>query len=106
MAHHDFVEGVRRTAERHGMDLSRPLVLVSGGPDSVALLRAVVGLGGRPAVLHVDHGLRGEGSRADAAFVTDLCAKLGVRGEVEALDLGEASNLQERAREDRKSTRL
>jgi tRNA(Ile)-lysidine synthase len=101
MAHHDFVEGVRRTADRHGMDLSRPLVLVSGGPDSVALLRAVVGLGGRPAVLHVDHGLRGEGSRADAAFVTDLCAKLGVRCEVEVLDFVEASNLQERAREAR-----
>src|SRR5918998_4390874 len=101
MAHHDFVEGVRRTADRHGMDLSRPLVLVSGGPDSVALLRAVVGLGGRPAVLHVDHGLRGEGSRADAAFVTDLCAKLGVRCEVEVLDFVEAANLQERAREAR-----
>lgn len=101
MAHHDFVEGVRRTADRHGMDLSRPLVLVSGGPDSVALLRAVVGLGGRPSVLHVDHGLRGEESRADTTFVKDLCARLGVRCEVEALDLGGVSNLQERAREAR-----
>ncbi|HEV2093972.1 MAG TPA: tRNA lysidine(34) synthetase TilS [Rubrobacter sp.] len=101
MAHHDFVEGLRRTADRHGMDLSRPLVLVSGGPDSVALLRAVLALGGRPAVLHVDHGLRGDESGADAAFVMDLCAKLGVRCEVERLDLGGASNLQERAREAR-----
>src|SRR5215210_4565411 len=101
MAHHDFVEGVRRTAGRHGMDLSRPLVLVSGGPDSVALLRAILELGGDPAVLHVDHGLRGEGSRADAAFVMDLCGTLGVRCEVEVLDLGGASNLQERAREAR-----
>ena len=101
MAHHDFVEGVRRTAGRHGMGLSRPLVLVSGGPDSVALLRAILELGGDPAVLHVDHGLRGEGSRADAAFVMDLCGTLGVRCEVEVLDLGGASNLQERAREAR-----
>ena len=101
MKHHDFVEGVRRTTERHGMDLSRPLVLVSGGPDSVALLRAVLDLGGRPAVLHVDHGLRGDESRADAAFVRELCDGLGVRCEVEDLDLAEGSNLQERAREGR-----
>ena len=101
MEPHDFVEGVRRTADRHGMDLSRPLVLVSGGPDSVALLRAVLALGGGPAVLHVDHGLRGEESRADADFVLALCEELGVRCEVERLDLGNASNLQERAREER-----
>ncbi len=83
------------------MDLSRPLVLVSGGPDSVALLRAVLQLGGRPAVLHVDHGLRGDESGADAVFVRDLCEELDVRCRVEVLDLGGASNLQERARDAR-----
>lgn len=101
MERHDFVEGVRRTARRHGMDLAGPLVLVSGGPDSVALLRAVLALGGEPAVLHVDHGLRGEESRADAAFVRSLCAGLGVRCEVRTLDLREGPGLQERAREGR-----
>jgi len=101
MAHHDFVEGVRRTADRHGMDLSRPLALVSGGPDSVALLRVILALGGNPTVLHVDHGLRGEESGADADFVLALCEELGVGCEVEALDLGGGSNLQERAREGR-----
>src|ERR687893_2774252 len=101
MAHHDFVEGVRLTAGRYGMDLSRPLVLVSGGSDSVALLRAILGLGGDPRVLHVDHGLRGEESGADADFVLDLCEGLGVGCEVETLDLEDAANLQERAREAR-----
>lgn len=101
MAPDDFVSGVRRTAERHGMDLERPLVLVSGGPDSVALLRAVVALGGEPVVLHVDHGLRGEESRADADFVRALCEGLGVRCEVEVLDLGDDANVQERARGER-----
>jgi len=101
MAHHDFVEDVRRMAHRHGMDLSRPLALVSGGPDSVALLRAILDLGGDPTVLHVDHGLRGEDSRADADFVLALCEGLGVGCEVEAVDLGDAANLQERAREAR-----
>jgi tRNA(Ile)-lysidine synthase len=97
----DFAGAVRLTAEGHRMDLSRPLVLVSGGPDSVALLRALLALEGEPAVLHVDHGLRGEGSREDAEFVRGLCEELGVRYEVRRLGLGEGSNLQERAREER-----
>jgi tRNA(Ile)-lysidine synthase len=83
------------------MDLSRPLALVSGGPDSVALLRALVGIGGEPVVLHVDHGLRGDGSREDAKFVRELCEKLGVRCEVRSIKLKEGPNLQERARDER-----
>jgi tRNA(Ile)-lysidine synthase len=83
------------------MDLGRPLALVSGGPDSVALLRALAALGGAPVVLHLDHGLRGEESREDAGFVRDLCGKLGVRCEVRRLRLEEAPNLQERARDER-----
>jgi tRNA(Ile)-lysidine synthase len=83
------------------MDLRRPLTLVSGGPDSVALLRVIVALGGEPVVLHVDHGLRGEESREDAQFVRDLCGRLGVSCEVRWLQLGGASNLQERARDER-----
>jgi tRNA(Ile)-lysidine synthase len=83
------------------MDLRSPLALVSGGPDSVALLRAVVALGGEPVVLHVDHGLRGEESREDAEFVRELCRRLNVRCEVRRLGLEDGSNLQERARDER-----
>lgn len=83
------------------MELERPLVLVSGGPDSVALLRVILDFGGRPTVLHVDHGLRGEESTADANFVRDLCERFGVRCEVEVLDLGGRANVQERARGER-----
>src|SRR5215212_2184426 len=97
----DLSKGVRQTAERYGMDLSRPLALVSGGPDSVALLRALVELGGELAVLHLDHGLRGEESREDAAFVRDLCDRLNVRCEVRRLELAGGQNLQARAREER-----
>jgi tRNA(Ile)-lysidine synthase len=56
------------------------LVGVSGGPDSVALLHALVLL--RPAydlrltVCHVHHGLRPEADR-DAAFVEALGARMG-----------------------------
>lgn len=49
------------------------LVAVSGGRDSVALLHALR-LGGHKklTVIHLDHGLRGRSSAADARFVTRL----------------------------------
>src|ERR687896_248919 len=96
-----FPDKVHRTAERYGMDLRRPLAMVSGGPDSVALLRVVVSLGGEPVVLHVDHGLRGEESHEDAEFVSELCRRLNVRHEVRWISLDGSSNLQERARDER-----
>jgi len=96
-----LLDVVRRTVGRYGMNIRRPLVLVSGGPDSVALLRVVVSLGGEPAVLHVDHGLRGEQSREDADFVRGLCARMGVACEVRRLRLEDGSNIQERARGER-----
>jgi tRNA(Ile)-lysidine synthase len=96
-----LLDAVRRTVERYGMDLSRPLALVSGGPDSVALLRTIISLGGEPTVLHVDHGLRGEQAREDADFVRGLCVRMDAPCEVRRLRLGGFSNLQERAREER-----
>ncbi|MBV9455563.1 MAG: hypothetical protein JOZ19_15840, partial [Rubrobacter sp.] len=69
MDHVAFSTAVGQTARHFAMDLSRPLVMVSGGPDSVALLRALVELESRPMVLYVDHGLRGQESRKDAEFV-------------------------------------
>ncbi len=55
------------------------LVGVSGGLDSVALLRALLETGHRHLIVcHVDHQLRGEQSRADAEWVAELCAQLGV----------------------------
>ncbi len=100
MKQQSFTDAVRRTAERYDMDLSRPLALVSGGPDSVALLLALVGIGGKPIVLHVDHGLRGEESRQDAEFVRALCSRLGVVCEVRRAELGRG-NLQDEARRER-----
>ena len=62
------------------------VVGVSGGPDSVALLdflvafRARTGAPDGAIVLgHVNHGLRGEESEADQAFVEKLAETLGVR---------------------------
>lgn len=62
------------------------LVAVSGGADSVALLRALWALRGsgpgRVVAAHLNHGLRGEQSDADEAFVRELCGRLGVGCEV------------------------
>jgi len=58
----------------------RVLAAVSGGGDSVALLRLLLlareEIPFTIAVAHVDHRLRGESSRQDREFVEDLCARL------------------------------
>ena len=53
---------------------------VSGGADSMVLLYfAVKSLGSdRVVALHIEHGIRGEQSIADAQFVKEECEKLGV----------------------------
>ena len=58
-------------------------VAVSGGPDSVALLRVLTALRetlalGMIEVLHFNHRLRGEASDGDAAFVKALAESLGL----------------------------
>ncbi len=96
----DFSTAVGQTARHFDMDVSRPLVMVSGGPDSVALLRVLIELGSRPIVLYVDHGLRAQESREDAEFVQELCTRLGITCEVRHLEI-KGGNLQDRARRER-----
>jgi tRNA(Ile)-lysidine synthase len=64
------------------------VVAVSGGSDSVGLLRVLHSLaprlGLRLSVAHLDHGVRGDAAQADAAFVAGLSASLGL-----ACDQGE-----------------
>lgn len=58
---------------------SRVLCAVSGGVDSVCLLDLVRRLGDVECLCaHFDHGLRGEASRRDAAFVESLCRDWGI----------------------------
>lgn len=60
----------------------RWLVGVSGGTDSVALLHLLVEAGFRRLVVcHLDHGLRGRASTADAKFVARLAGRLGLECE-------------------------
>ncbi|HEX4697670.1 MAG TPA: tRNA lysidine(34) synthetase TilS [Candidatus Udaeobacter sp.] len=55
---------------------ARYLIGVSGGRDSVALLRWLIGLGYKKLIVcHLNHQLRGRSSDADARFVKKLAAK-------------------------------
>jgi tRNA(Ile)-lysidine synthase len=58
------------------------VVAVSGGGDSIGLLRVLHQLapsaGLRLSVAHLDHGVRGEAARADAAFAAELAGSLGL----------------------------
>ncbi len=64
------------------MNVSLPqgktIVALSGGADSVALLRLLLGQGIPLVALHCNFGLRGEEAERDEAFVRDLCQRLGV----------------------------
>jgi tRNA(Ile)-lysidine synthase len=67
------------------------VVAVSGGPDSVCLLRLLHGIRDILAielhVAHLNHGLRGLESDSDAQYVRDLAEKLGVPSTVEKRDV-------------------
>jgi tRNA(Ile)-lysidine synthase len=75
-----FVETLQRSISAHA--LLQPhagvLVALSGGSDSVALLRALLSLGYSCVAAHCNFHLRGEESMRDERFVRDLCAGLGV----------------------------
>lgn len=64
------------------------VLAVSGGPDSVALLRAVIaakeraGGAGRLFAAHLNHGIRPEDAAADEAWLRELCGRLNVPLEV------------------------
>jgi tRNA(Ile)-lysidine synthase len=66
-----------------GSDAPRHVVAaVSGGADSMALLRILLALAPelalRVTACHVNHGLRGETADRDEAFVREECRRLGV----------------------------
>jgi tRNA(Ile)-lysidine synthetase-like protein len=100
VARGNLIDGVKHAIQRYGMDPSRPLALVSGGPDSVALLRVMLELGVEPFVMHVNYGLRGEESDADAEFVEDLCAQFNLDFELRRVKVT-GGNFQEEARNER-----
>jgi len=74
------------------------LLAVSGGADSVAMLRAMAAMKsdgpGRLCAVHLNHQLRGKESDGDEAFVVRLCGQLGIpheTGHIDASDLAGSS---------------
>ena len=78
-----FLQRIQATIRQHDL-LPQPsgaetvLVALSGGADSVALLRSMLQLGYRCDAAHCNFHLRGEESDRDEEFVTKLCHKLGI----------------------------
>lgn len=86
MASAHFVERINRVFSFEMWEATPVVVAVSGGPDSVALLRGMLKSAeqaGYPQpknlfVAHIDHGLRGKESDSDVVFVESLAAEHGL----------------------------
>ncbi len=91
-----------RLAEPLGIEpVAAVCVALSGGADSVYLLRVIAAAEPRPRILcvHVDHGLRGDESDEDARFCRELCARSNVEFELARVQLDpDVSGLEARAR--------
>jgi tRNA(Ile)-lysidine synthase len=80
-----FLKRVKDTVKQHDMlhRGDRVLAAVSGGPDSVCLLEALLRLRREldleVIVGNMDHGLRGAVSRRDSEFVKELSKKSGLK---------------------------
>lgn len=84
-----FLERVKSYIASHHMLPygGRVLVALSGGADSVALLRVLLHLNYECVAAHCNFHLRGEESMRDERFVRDLCRQLNVQLEVRHFDV-------------------
>ena len=82
----------------------RILAAVSGGADSVCLLAVLHALAPELSfsleAVHVEHGIRGEESLQDCAYVKRLCGKLGVRLTVRHIHVPELARQSGRTEEE------
>jgi tRNA(Ile)-lysidine synthase len=103
-------ERVSRFIRKNGLleKGQKVLAAVSGGPDSVCLLHCLwtmrEKLGIELYAAHLNHGLRGQESEDDAAYVAELAGKLGVpltleKGDVAVYRKEHRLSLEEAARE-------
>ena len=89
------------TIQKHRMILpgERIAVGVSGGPDSMALLYLLHDLRDdlkcNLHIAHLDHMLRGEESRTDAAYVAEHARKLNIPITLEAINVNEMTTPKE-----------
>ncbi len=90
-----FVDHLRQRLGQHAVKETHVLLAVSGGADSVALLRGIclisLELQLAPQVVHVNHRLRGAESDADADWVRELCHSWNVPCVVLTADVAKCS---------------
>ncbi len=104
-----MLERVAATIARYHMlePGQRVGIAVSGGVDSVCLFEVLCLLAPRwdlhLAVLHLDHQLRGEESRRDAAFVAELASRKRLPFHTARVVLDSFDNLEQAAREARRT---
>ena len=106
----NLLRQVRITVERYAMlrPGDRILAAVSGGADSVALLRVLALLAPEYRLeltaAHLNHGLRGEEALQEEAFVRSLSAAMGLACVCKTIDvrsIRKGRSLEEAAREER-----
>ena len=83
---------VHQFFETAPIDLNNPILLaISGGPDSLSLLYSIAQIRDKFNLnlygIHINHLLRGEYSRADAAFVGDEFKKLNIPFVIKNIDV-------------------
>ena len=76
--HEEFLHRILTSEEINHMQRHSVLVALSGGADSVALLRLLLDAGCACKAAHCTFHLRGEESMRDEQFVRDLCRRLNV----------------------------
>lgn len=100
---HSLIKDFQETVKGFALVPDRPVLLAfSGGGDSVALFH-LLRLSGIPfAAAHVNYGLRGEESDADALFCAELCERFSVPFFIHVCDADTFSahtGIQEKARD-------
>ncbi len=101
-----IVQEVCKFIKKHGLleEGSRVLVACSGGPDSVALADILRTLGYSIGLAHMNYGMRGADSEADAQLVEQLAQQWNVpfhsiKAHRLGFDAHDKANFQERARD-------
>lgn len=87
MNHEEFLNKVFTPDDLQYLSGKQVLVTLSGGADSVALLRLLLEAGVNCHAAHCNFHLRGEESMRDERFVRDLCQRLDVPLAVKDFDV-------------------